>query len=132
MISQGPAYHPHWGHEPETASIRGLLIVVGFLLAGAVVAHIGVYLLYLYFQRGRLPSPPIVPSDVAGFAGSSHWTTHALDLQQTRMREAGALDGYAWADPQRGTVRIPIELAMELVASGRAPAPARGPSAPPR
>lgn len=132
MISQGPACHPRWGHEPETASIRGLMIVVGFIVVGALAALIGVYLLYLYFQRGRLPPPPIVPSDVAGFAGSSHWTTHSLDLRQTRLREDAALSGHALADPQRGTVRIPIERAMELVASGRAPAPARGRPAPPR
>lgn len=35
--------------------------------------------------------------------------------------QRAALERWAWVDPERGIVRIPIRAAMDLVASGRQP-----------
>jgi hypothetical protein len=41
------------------------------------------------------------------------------DLEALHARERAQLDGYAWVDRQTGTVRIPIERAMTLLAERR-------------
>ena len=48
-------------------------------------------------------------------------------LKQAREEDAKALNGYAWIDKAKGTVRIPIDRAMQLAATELAqkkPAPA--------
>ncbi len=39
------------------------------------------------------------------------------DLRSYRLGKAGALEGYRWVDRAGGVVQIPIERAMELLAS---------------
>lgn len=44
-----------------------------------------------------------------------------LDLQRMRREEEDVLNHYAWVDPDRGVVRLPIERALELVAQNGLP-----------
>lgn len=45
------------------------------------------------------------------------------DLDALHARERAQLEGYAWVDRQAGTVRIPIERAMQLLAERRSGEP---------
>lgn len=51
-----------------------------------------------------------------------------LDLKQMRAAEDSVLAGYGWVDQSKGTVRIPIGLAMDLVAQRGLPARAQAPA----
>src|SRR5207248_3125663 len=55
-------------------------------------------------------------------------------LKDVRDEEAKALTSYAWVDKSKGTVRLPIDRAMELTVADLAnkkPVPAASPSTPP-
>jgi hypothetical protein len=72
-------------------------------------------------QQVAMPSrfaPPQLQSNPAG------------DLQRYQAEQQAELDGYAWADRDRGLVRVPITRAMEMIA-GRGSA-AYEPLDPPR
>ena len=43
-------------------------------------------------------------------------STPKIDLQDLRESEDGILENYGWLDPDKGTVRIPIDMAIELTA----------------
>jgi hypothetical protein len=43
----------------------------------------------------------------------------AADIARLRATEQAQLDGYGWVDRQGGTVHIPIERAMQLLAERR-------------
>ena len=44
------------------------------------------------------------------------------DLKTVRAQEDAILKSYAWADPDKGIVRIPIDRAIEIVAARGLPA----------
>jgi hypothetical protein len=91
---------------------------------------IGIVLLALFFIGTKallsLPEPP--PAEDA--ARSAERTKAYQDLQAENQQK---LTTFAWADAQKGTVQIPIELAMQLTAerlASQTPTPA-GPVNPP-
>jgi hypothetical protein len=49
--------------------------------------------------------------------------TPVLDLKAVRAEEDKLLTGYAWVDPQKGLVRIPIDQAIEVLAKRGMPSP---------
>ena len=58
--------------------------------------------------------------------------TPVLDLRAIRAEEDKVLDSYAWVDQKQGIVRIPVALAMDVLAKRGLPAtvPAGGKEAP--
>ena len=71
-------------------------------------------------EPGRLPPAPRLQ------------TLPAQDLAAVRAEEERTLSTYGWVDEGAGTVRIPIEEAMRLLAErGEAPLPRVSPSATP-
>jgi hypothetical protein len=72
-------------------------------------------------QLGNLPNSPELQNKVAELTQS--FPTPRLqtddgneDLAELHAREDLLLDNYSWVDHTKGTVRIPIERAMELIA----------------
>ena len=51
------------------------------------------------------------------------------DIERLRAAEKTHLASYAWVDPDAGVVRIPIDRAMQMVASGQVPATGQVPAA---
>jgi hypothetical protein len=43
-------------------------------------------------------------------------TDPPMELKEFRAGEEAILNNYSWIDPEKGTVRIPVSRAMELVA----------------
>jgi hypothetical protein len=72
-------------------------------------------------QLGNLPSSPAMQNKVAELTQSFPTPRLQLDdgnqdVADLHARENLLLDHYSWIDQQQGTVRIPIERAMELLA----------------
>ena len=113
--------------------------LVGLVVGTAIV----VVLLYPTFTwfRSRMahadPAPPPMGRHAPGRlpAEPRLQTTPMVDLAFTRAEEQRLLTGYAWVDESRGVVRIPIDVAMRMIAArglpSAAPAPAASPSASP-
>jgi hypothetical protein len=89
--------------------------LIGWISAGIASFVVLVPLLIpLFFPETlvrRTPQPPNI-SDVA-----PRLAVHPRnDLGRFKSSEDKTLHGYAWVDRDRGTVRIPIEQAMDMLA----------------
>jgi hypothetical protein len=107
------------GHETSEVSVK--LIVVS--LAGLAVVTFFVFLLvvgiFRYFydsdKTGEARRQPVIPPEprieVAPYQ----------QLQQLRVQENHILTTYAWVDKNGGTVRIPIDRAIDMLAAKGVP-----------
>lgn len=109
------------GHERREINVR-LIAVAGAVLLVVVILSFAVTWLVLGHVVGREIRP--VPSAGLLTGGPERQLppeprlqTHPLqDLQALRAEEEALLGGYGWVDREAGTVRIPIERAIELLA----------------
>jgi hypothetical protein len=109
---------PQVGHEERDVRIRP--VVISTLVLGGVIVATMLLMAGLLRRFDARPSPEAPP--LAAEYGRSTppaprlQTNPRADLEQLRAEEDAALHGYAWVDRQAGTVRIPIERAMALLA----------------
>lgn len=92
---------------------------------------LGVVLLFVLF--GAIAIAIIGPSQRGDSYEKMRAENRIKKLKDARDEDAKALTAYAWIDKNKGTVRVPIERAMELTAAelvNKKPAPA-GPIATP-
>jgi len=104
-------------HELSDANIPVLVrFGIGLFLL-MVVAMIAMGLLFNYLAAQ--PEPPGTVSPMAERElppAPRLQVAPSVDLEQMRAREDEALTTYGWVDREAGTVRIPIERAMDLLA----------------
>lgn len=109
---------PGSGHEPNAPPI-GVVLLFGVLTLGLIcIAFVGVSAQLKYVrheQPDRLAAN--APGDLRPPPRVESWATPTADLAATRERERQHLAGYSWVDQSAGVVQIPIERAMDLVAS---------------
>src|SRR5438477_10379267 len=92
---------------------------------------VGVVLLFVLF--GAIVVAVIGPSPRGDSYEKMRAETRAKKLKDARDEESKALTSYAWVDKNKGTVRLPIDRAMELTVADLAnkkPAPAYAIAAP--
>ncbi len=70
---------------------------------------------------GNMPSSPEMQNKVAEITKSFpqprvQIDDGNIDIAELHAREDILLDNYTWIDPSKGTVRIPIEQAMQIIA----------------
>ena len=116
-------------YEKEDADTR-LVIRAGILLALAtLVASALVLFLFRWLgqreARGDAPPPPMARAEPDRLPPAPRLQTlPAQDLAAVRAEEDRTLHTYGWVDERAGTVHIPIEDAMRLLAErGEAPLP---------
>ena len=126
------SHAPDAGHEREDLNPRAVVIAAIALVVVLVLVAVGSGLLLLYYTRreARLSAPvsPLAESYGRQIPPEPRLQANPLgDLRALRAEEDALLHGYAWADRKAGTVRIPIERAIDLLAersgrpAGRAP-----------
>lgn len=124
-------------HETSDVNVRALLWFVAIFIVFAAVSHVVIWVMYRWLrQRDRVqtappltaitrpvgvetpPQPRLQPfPDRApdGKVEAPYTTTPVMDLQQMRAAEEEALTTPAWIDQQKGIVRLPIDIAKQLV-----------------
>lgn len=113
--------HPASQTFDREVNVKAVAWTVGILVAVALVVHLIVYGLITGFNRfddkreprlsplpaaNRQPEPPLPRLQA----------TPEGDLKKFREDEDRKLGQAAWVDQRQGRVRIPIDLAMEIVA----------------
>jgi len=123
-----PAAHGHAAHESEVAYERKDVNVfqitafgIGLLLA-VIVSVFAMWALFDFFyhredvknennanalmlnERPKLPPEPRLQAEPR------------VELKDLHADEDAILHSYAWIDPNKGTVRIPIDVAIDMVA----------------
>ena len=105
-------------------------IIVGTLIGIWIIAGF-VYLYFAYLAHSRaLSSPQPLPIEVHGNPLPPQPRLQASpreDLSAMRKREDWTLTHYSWIDKQKGTVEIPIQRAIEIIAQ-RGIAPQKAPA----
>lgn len=102
------------GHE--VADIKAWFVAcIAAGLAGVIaMIAVGAFALLHAFHAERAPGAPLAPApnrDVVQLQSDP-----ARDLAALRAQKHALLEEYRWLDKGAGTVRIPIEQAMRLIA----------------
>lgn len=108
------------GHEGDDVNYRVIVYVGLAIVLSAVLIHLMLLLLMARFERQAQAERGAIPaqrSPAETFPAPRLQVTPTQDLQRLRAAEDTLLGEYAWADRERGLIRIPIDRAMDLLAS---------------
>ena len=128
---ENPNPPKHGDYERRDIGVRGIFYFIAGMAVAAVLIHLILAGLYEYLdKRERAHQPPVnplvsnapenrrrVPSkypDVA-FPEPRLENDETNQLDGIRIGEEQKLNSYDWVDQKTGTVRIPIERAMDLL-----------------
>jgi hypothetical protein len=130
-----PAGPPEPRIEERDVDVRSVGKFAAALVALCVVALVLLFGLMKYFlktetaDKGTAPVFEGVKVDARKLPPEPRLQdSPVLDLKEMRAVEDSVLAGYGWVDQSKGTVHIPIGLAMDLVAQRGLPARAQAPA----
>lgn len=115
-----PAHGP--GHEPFEIKVRNIL---AFGIALAIVCLIVFFVISTVFmgnfvrdeRRAQLAVPERLRDDRGQFPEPRLQASPPGDLTTMRKEDAAALDSYGWVDQKKGIARIPIDRAIDILAT---------------
>jgi|SRR5208282_966235 len=144
----------HGSYEPRDIGIAGVLYFLLALAVAGVFVHFVVSGLYSYLDKhteaNQTPMSPLItnaPTDTRhlppeyktdsegtdyekylekNFPAPQLETDERTELNKVRLREENALSSYDYIDKNAGTVRIPIDRAMDLIAQRGLPVRTQG------
>jgi hypothetical protein len=123
---KNPAPPPGPGHETTDVNIWAVG-KFGIALIAIMVISIGLLIgLFRFFQSREPEGAGVDP--VKTFPTPQLEQSEPKDLMEFHEREQKVMDGYAWVDPQKGIVRIPIDQAVDLLAKKGLPSRASAPA----
>ena len=136
------------GYEHRDIGVAGVLYFLGGLGLSLVIIYFVVDGLYHYLEkRSEAQQTPVNPLVLNAPADTRRLSTDYKDylknnfpspqleidergqLDHIRINEAETLNTYDWVDQKAGTVRIPIDRAMDLIAQRGLPVYAPGAAA---
>jgi len=110
------------GHEQSEVNVRTIVVSLAFLLLGAFLSAIIVVGIFRYLNDTYKPDvsakqaqPQIPPEPRIEVAP-------AEQIQTLRAHEDHVLTSYSWVDQKSGTVRVPIDRAIDMLAQKGLPA----------
>ena len=111
----------------ELSDLRpGYIALFGIVLTAVIVVAAVIASLLIHFkaaEQSRQETPvPRLAGEREATPGSRLQVDGNKELRQMRMAEDAALNSYGWVDKSSGSVRIPIERAMEILAKKGLPA----------
>jgi len=114
----GGLVNPHVHREPDDVNA---VAVTKFGIALALMIIMSMFLLWGLFNYFKNQETAASPSGPPGPAAQLPpeprlEKTPVLDLRELREAEDQALDRYAWVDPNKGVVRIPVSRAIDILA----------------
>jgi len=123
--------NPHVHHEPGDVNALALTKFGLSMAALIVVFMFGLWGMFEYLKNREaelgLPLSPAALVNAQKQPPEPRLQPHpARDMQDMRAAEDRILQQYAWIDPDKGIVRIPVDLAMDLFAQRGLPAAPAG------
>lgn len=119
--------NPDVHHEASDVNVRAILGFGAGLLVAAVLIHLMVWLLFLYFSGRETTRDaadyPLAAGQATRVPPEPRLQTNPReDMRALRAREEEILSSYGWVDKTTGVVRIPIDEAMKLTLQRGLPA----------
>ena len=113
--------NPHVHHEPGDVNARALT-KFGVTMGGLIVVFMfALYGLFHYFAQHEAELN-VAPSQAVQVNVQKQPPEPRLqrfpqrDMREMRANEERLMHQYAWVDPDKGIVKIPIDRAMDLIA----------------
>jgi hypothetical protein len=131
-MAESPGSHgaPGAGGGPvdHELDFRGILVFIGGLLAVTLVVMglmWGVTVLFKGSRARKDPAPPALAEarEARVPPGPNLQPNPSADLAAFRAAEQTELATWAWVDREKAVARVPVERALEIVASRGLPAP---------
>lgn len=117
-----PAVNAELGYEPTDAKAKPIIIftvIMAVFTVGCFVAGFGIYRMFEMGRRALDPAPhPMAVSASIPEGLPRLQVLEAKDLAKFRAEEKIRTERYTWADQQAGTVRIPLDKAIDRVLAG--------------
>jgi hypothetical protein len=106
-------------HERKDVDVRSLISIAFLLFLSCVIIFFVVWGMMHYFklhEPAKTAGQTNLPVTTAEeFPKPRLQVKGAIDLAKLRAAEDANLDSYGWIDRNSGTVRIPIDRAMQLL-----------------
>jgi hypothetical protein len=137
----------HGSFEHQDLQVSGILYFLLSLIVATVLVAVFMVGIYKFLDKRDRANQPVVSPLVANvpspelntradyeryaektFPNPRLETDERNQLNQIRTREDDLLDSYGWVDEKAGTVRIPIERAMDLLVQRGLPVRSQGAS----
>lgn len=123
--------HGAIGHETRDANVRSVSRFGLGIMGGVVVAALLMWFLFDRFaaretSRSRQPETMAASNPQKEPPEPRLQRAPVMDLKEFRAGEEAILNDYAWVNPEKGIVRIPVERALELVAKEGLPSRKEG------
>jgi hypothetical protein len=123
-MPQGIFEHGHapHAHEEDHLLLRPVVMAGIGLIVVLIVTAVAMFGLYhvLARQEARMspPANPLAAAEGPRVPPQPRLQAHPLkDLEELRKAETERLTTYGWVDKRAGTVHIPIDRAMDLLAA---------------
>ncbi len=117
MAETNPRLPPNPGHETgdvDACAVGKFAIALIAIVALSLGLLVG---LFKYFQTRDQAKPVVQTQDPNQFFPEPRLErVPSADLKTVRAEEDKLLNGYGWVDPPRGVVRIPIDVAIDVLA----------------
>jgi hypothetical protein len=104
-------------YETSDADVRGVftfLVVLSLVLIFTALLSWGMFKYFSLAQGNRVPASPFAGARQLP-AGPQLQVNPRQDLLRFRAEQEHSLESYSWENKEDGTVRVPIERAMELL-----------------
>lgn len=110
-------------YERQDASLRVVGIATALLTLSLAVS-LAMTAWWYFAQAGGADAHPSVSRQSSFTVGPTAEPDILRDRRAVDAVARARLQGYGWVDGEHGVAHIPIERAMELIVTGRKPAPA--------
>jgi hypothetical protein len=120
-------------YETRDANVRGVftfLVILSLVLIFTALLSWGMFKYFSAAQGNRVPASPFAGARQLP-AGPQLQVNPRQDLLRFRAEQEYSLESYSWENKEDGTVRVPIERAMELLLQKGLPVAPTGASAGP-
>ena len=116
-VNSGASAPPAAGYETRDANTSGVLLFLALLATTIVLVLLFAWGLFRHYAVSINNTPPDSPfTGVRELPSAPRLqVTPREDLQRILAEQQRKLETYGWEDRQAGTVRIPIERAMDLL-----------------
>jgi hypothetical protein len=104
-------------YETRDANVRavfGFLVVLSIVLVFTAIVSWGMFKYFSASQANRAPASPFSETRQLP-TGPQLQVNPREDLLRFRAEQEHALESYSWENRDDGTVRVPIERAMEML-----------------
>jgi hypothetical protein len=124
------APHASPGYETRDANVQGVfhfLIILGVVLVFTLLVSWGLFRHFAAQQAIRAPASPFAETRQVP-SGPLLQVNPLRDYREFHTQQEQSLKSYAWENRAAGTVRVPIDRAMELLVQKGIPVAGKTPA----